>query len=191
MHKITIINDIHVFGPLQMMTLRELTEIVIDSDNPVIFLGDNIDVKNAERSRVKEALLAVEFFRKLSNVTYVGGNHEMDCTNLQQSHIIGTTYFNHSDMISNPERYGKFRKGTPGASWFKRNFITPLIDKGRHFIEVRPNDRMIAFMKQLKKDKPEITRALLAHAHPEKQIDFNVDGVKCSILPRGVTVVEV
>jgi hypothetical protein len=169
------------------MTLRELTETVINSDNPVIFLGDNIDVKNVERSRVKQALLAVEFFRKLSFVTYVGGNHELDCTNLQQDYIVNTTYFNHSDMISNPERYGKFRKGTPGASWFKRNFITPTIDFGRHFIEVRPNERMLDFVAKLPQN---ITQCYFAHAHPEKVIEFTHAGKRCSILPRGCTVVE-
>lgn len=182
-----VINDTHIFGPLEMFSFDELLFRIRSSPYPVILNGDIIDLKNCKKNRVAEAMMAIEFLKK-ENCVYIGGNHELGFGDLPLSYIDGTVYFNHSHLMSNDEKYihWNLKEMEPGAGWFKRHLITPAIDFGRHFIEARPNKRMIAFIENLKKDIPILTNGIYAHAHPNKPISFEAHGMKNDILCRGV-----
>ena len=187
----TVINDLHIFGPLEMVTFQELLDIIRASPNKVILNGDIIDLVNCKKSQILEAKAAIDFLKRERNCVYISGNHCLLYGDLPLCHLDGNVYFDHSDLISNPKRYLKFRNKKPGAGWFKRKFITPLIDSLRHFREVRPNEAMLTFIHNYKLIHPEVTHMYFAHAHPEKDIIFEASGVKVTIFSRGFHEIEV
>lgn len=190
--KFTVINDTHIFGPLQICTLHELTDIIRASPNTTILNGDIVDLKNCKKSQILEAKAAIEFLRR-ENCVYLSGNHELEygLENLSPRAILGTTYFEHSDLLSNYNKYWDFRRKKPGAGWLKRHIVTPLIDVGRHLKEVRPNAELLASVAHIKLMYPHVTMAFFGHAHPGHDISFEHAGIRCVIKPRGVHEVEV
>jgi hypothetical protein len=187
MKKYRVINDTHIFGPLELFPFDELLFKIRSSIYPVILNGDVIDLKNAKKNRVAEAMMAIEFLKK-EKCIYIGGNHEMGFGNLPLSHIDGTVYFNHSHLMSNADKYihWNLKEMEAGAGWFKRHIITPTVDFGRHLKEARPNKEMMKFIENLKKDIPILTHGVYAHAHPNNPIRFVVHGMQNDILCRGV-----
>lgn len=187
MIKIRVINDTHLLGPLELFDFYELLYQIKSSPWPVILNGDIIDLKNCDKTQVPNAMTCILALKK-ERCIYIGGNHELNFGNLALEFLYGNTYLNHSHLLSNFKRYIEwdYRKMDPGASTFKRKIVTPAIDSLRHLMEPRPNSELIANIKSIKKSNPKIKNVILGHAHPTKTIEFDVEGVKCLILPRGV-----
>lgn len=180
-----IINDIHIGGPLELFSFDELLFRIRSSPHPVILNGDIIDLKNVKKNEVAKYQMMIELLRK-EKCIYIGGNHEL-LTDLPTFHIDGSTYFSHSDLISNQVKYTAFRHREPGAGFLKRNIITPLVDKLRHLVTVRPNVHMISFIGRLKYVNSQILTCIFAHSHPPRTVEWQTSGVYCLILKRGCT----
>jgi hypothetical protein len=183
-----VFNDLHIYGPLQIMTESELFLAIVESPYPVILLGDIFDLKNCKKSEVGNVKDAILRFKAMPNVTFVGGNHELQYGNLPVNHVDGNGFFSHSHMLANPDKWGKwdYKEMECGAGFFKRHFISPLIDAARHLIEVRPNETLKANLDKLTKQNLDITRVFLAHSHPEEYVYFKINQALCQILTRGV-----
>jgi metallophosphoesterase superfamily enzyme len=189
MKQYRVINDIHIGGPLELFSFDELLFRIRSSPYQVILLGDVIDLKNCKKNEVAKHQMMIELLRK-EDCFYISGNHELN-TDLLKELFISATYFNHSDLISNKEKYTKFRNKEPGAGWFKRTFITPFVDKLRHLVSVRPNNAMVAFVERLKMANSGLKTCVFAHSHPTNTVEWQTAGVYCLILKRGVNDITV
>jgi predicted MPP superfamily phosphohydrolase len=183
-------NDLHIFGPLEIIPFQDFCAEIGDLSTTFILLGDIIDLKNVRKKEIGRAKDAIMYLKTRPNVIYISGNHELLFGELPLCKQIGRAYFDHSDLISNPKRYLAFRNGEPGAGFLKRHFITPLIDSLRHLREVRPNEAMRDFVHNYKLIHPETTHMYFGHAHPEFDMEFELSGIKIKIFSRGRHEVE-
>lgn len=175
-----LFTDLHIFGPLQIMTPQDLLLKIKDSDQTVL-LGDIVDLKNCRKEdvgRAKDLILTLK-----GMCIYVTGNHELGFADLPTSSHLNKTFFSHSHLLSNFEKYSKWdlKYKEPGAGPFKRKVITPLVDKLRRFKEVRPNQELLENLKDLY----DVERVYLGHSHPPQNIDFRVGEAMVTILTRG------
>lgn len=189
-----ILNDIHAFGPLEIMTFDELRDLAYENYYKriqTIFLGDVIDLKNAKKSEVddaKDAIRNLSIICNQTNSVYIGGNHELNYGNLKLSIIIDNAVYVHGHLMTNYKKYSEWDLSTKeaGAGFFKRHFITPTIDKLRHLLAVRPNEELLSNIDKIAKQNPQIKEFYMAHSHPPKDVVFYRAGIKCTILSRGI-----
>lgn len=181
-----IITDVHLFGVNPTHSVDDIISIAQQSPIPVFFIGDIVDMRNA---RKKDLAYAYQLLQLLAEkFHFVRGNHCLNLVNAPDFMIIDTLLLTHGDIPSfGKERSDKFRSQKPGAGWFKRNIISRPLDALRHLVAVRPNESMLRWVTDMKKQYPQVTHMVCGHSHPDKPVFFEVSGVKCVILPRGVT----
>lgn len=192
--KIQIANDLHVRGPLQLMTTGELIDTITRAGVqgiPTVLLGDVIDLKNCKKSEVglaKDDIEFLDYVVKRYNGIYVGGNHELNYDKLPMAYIINDTFFSHGHLLMNYDKYSKWNleEKKAGAGWLKRHIITPAVDGLRRFKEVRPNKELLTRLQYTK-----YKRIFLAHSHPDQDVDFEINGCHATILSRGVHMVDI
>ncbi len=193
--KFTLVNDVHLFGPLAIMTYDEFVIKIVNSLYPVAYNGDNFDFANAEKKDLPKMKIHFnemdDFFHK-NKWAFNTGNHELGLYALESFLNFEKTIFStHGDIpMWGEAKAFKFRLQTPGAGWFKRNVISRLVDELRRLVTVRPNDNLKAYIEAKKKQYPQITHMYFGHSHPDKNIEFVHAGVKCLIAKRGIQVYD-
>lgn len=152
---------------------------------PVYLLGDIVDIANCKYAELGDAIETLKFLNK--NSVFIRGNHECDAVDAYDSVLIdGHIMLSHGDIpMWKPERVKKFRGQKWGAGWFKRNIVSKLIHEGRRFIEVRPNERLVAWIEKQIEKNSSLEYFVFGHSHPPKPVFFTVKGRACVILPRG------
>ena len=190
--RIRLINDLHIFGPLQTHSLSQLIEIIKTSPYPVYLLGDVIDLKNCRKQdvgRAKDAILELLLFAH-----YIGGNHCLGYGKLVNYLLInnGTVFLTHGHLYVNAEKYSKWtlEHKEAGAGFFKRYIITPLIDKLRRFKEVKPNSELAENVRILKIQYPKLTHFIMGHTHAPETVTERIHGVTVILLKRGINDVD-
>jgi len=180
-----IINDTHAFGVNPSYSVEDLKYLIQSSKYPVILNGDIVDVANCKYDELQQAYKLLTWLSM--NVEFkVRGNHECNAVSWPDELMVGKLILvAHGDQCMwGLERSDKFRNQKYGAGWFERNIISKTLDGLRRYWTVRPNDRLIQWVKDAKKRYPELKYCFFGHSHGFAE--FEVDGVKCMILPRGV-----
>ena len=155
----------------------------------VVYLGDNIDIRNVSRKELAHAKQTVLWMKKHTDM-FIMGNHELDVTPAPNFYKHDGVLFTHGDFISwDLEKVKAFRSKPKSAGWFKRNILIPVIDFARHVYEPMITDE---FKKRLVSYAIEYDchTVVMGHRHPSKRIDVMIDGYRCIILPRGINKVE-
>jgi predicted phosphodiesterase len=190
--KIRIINDIHTFGPLQSHTVAEIAESILSSEHLVYQLGDNVDLKNAHKSKVEEAKQAMRYLSELS--PSVSCNHGLSFIPLPAFIMLndGQIFLTHGHLYTNYEKYSKWtiEHKKPGAGFLKRKILTPIVDKLRRFKEVKPNSELVGHVERLKKAYPNLKYFVMGHSHALSQKTYMIAGVRVIMLPRGINDLE-
>jgi len=192
MLNLRIINDIHIFGPLESHSLSQLIEIIRMSKVPVYLLGDLIDYKNCRKQDVGKAKDAIHELNLMTN--YILGNHELVYLNKPNFLLIENdqVFLTHGHLYTNFKKYSKWNSQfkEPGAGFLKRHIVSPIIDSMRRFLAVRPNDELKGHIQRLKSAYPNLRYFVMGHSHILKTTVFNVAGVKLVMLQRGVNDLE-
>lgn len=189
-----VINDVHLFGADPIMTTHELVTAVTTSPYPVICNGDVIDIANCKYKELPQAMqtltLLVDYLYK-NNGVFILGNHCCDAIPAPNFVERGNVLFTHGDLwMWELDRALEFRMQKKGGGWFKRNLISRPLSALRHLVAVRPNDRLLAKIDEYTVANPHIKHVILGHSHPKAPVHFIVNGVSCTILPRGINDVE-
>ena len=194
MQKFRVINDTHIFGADPCMTKSELIYAITNSPHPVILNGDKIDVANCKYKQLPEAMqtltLLVDYLYR-NNGSFILGNHE--CDSLPTPNFVerGNVLFTHGDLWGwELDRAMRFRAQKKGGGWFKRNLISRPLAALRHLVTVRPNDRLKEKIREYTDANAHIRYVILGHSHPKEPVRFEVNGVKCVILPPGINDIE-
>lgn len=194
--KYTQFTDLHIGGPLEIMTYDDLKKNILKSPFYCVLTGDIFDLKNCpKRDVTKYTDLAKNICWLLSTIgsgAYVRGNHELNRL-LERDFVITEEkhYWAHFDRESwGLERSNEFRAKKPGAGWFKRTLISPAIEELRHMVAVRPSDQLKASISDLKKKHPGITHITGGHSHPINNVSWVQNGVNCQISARGMQIVD-
>lgn len=181
-----IINDTHVYGVNPTHWEEELKYVIQSSKWPVILNGDIVDIANCKYEDLGSAYTFLTWLQ--NHVEFkVRGNHECNSVSWPDELMVGKLILiAHGDIsMWGIERSDKFRNQKHGAGSFKRA-LSSVLDGLRHYWAVRPNDSLIQWVKDAKKRYPELKYCIFGHSHPNQIIEFEVDGVKAMILPRGV-----
>jgi len=189
---INLATDLHINGcpSVEVCSYSAFRKWIAENTN-IVLLGDIFDRANSLKEMLETTERMIDATSTLVE-DYVSGNHECNYGGMRLSKVIHEiVYINHSDLISYPERYLAFRAKKPGASTFKRNIISPVIDFARHFHEVRPNEKMFQHMEEIAAKNPEIRHAWFGHGHPSRIIEFQVGRIACKMFPQGFHTVEI
>ena len=188
---IRVINDWHLRGVNPHGSFQDLCNAIDYSLYPVVLNGDIFDFANCPYADLpklyQEALIALDKLKK-KNGYWILGNHECNALQGVDELLIGHFILaTHGDIpMWGKDRSDKFRKQKRGAGWFKRHIVSEVIDELRRFWTVRPNDRLVQWVKDAKLRYPELKYVILGHSHPPSTVQFLESGVVGMILPRGV-----
>ena len=189
---IRIINDIHLYGVNPTMSIGTLVAAIAGSPYPVVLNGDVVDIANCKYKDLPSAAQTFMLLRdkvKSREASFVvRGNHECNVTQDPDALLVGDSILiTHGDIpMWGKDRSEKFRSQKRGAGFLKRQLVSRMIDGLRRYWTVRPNDRVIEYVAEQKKFYPNLKYVIMGHSHPPKEIWFQVAGVSCCILPRGV-----
>lgn len=191
MQKYRIITDAHVYSTEAIMTLDELIKAIATcpDDRHIVYLGDNIDLKNVKKKLVDKAIGDLEYIKKLVAYKlgdFIMGNHDPDPPPFTHDNFIKDgIYFGHGCREFWPlEKYMKFVAKPNGAGWLKRNILIHLIDDARCLINPGPNKLFTEFMNKL--DPNKIRLVVTGHRHPKETLTGEINGIRYMILSRGV-----
>jgi hypothetical protein len=191
-----IYTDIHCGSPIELMNVDELVSGIVQdvaAGHQVIDIGDNIDLANCHKrdlSKHNAAYASLFGYDKRSDKYFkIDGNHERMKTGFQYT-TSNDVCFTHGDF----EKWGKkkaikYRSKKRGASAFKRKFIVPLIEWAEKFGVNRAT-------KKFKRRAVKVAKSLgchtyvCGHIHPKEKLDFNYDGVRIIVMPRGRSELE-
>lgn len=180
MQKFVVYNDIHLFGVDEML-------LDISYADNVILAGDIVDLVNCKKSEVPLAKEKFNYLMAKFGPRYVTGNHEASLVNLffKKDNVL----FTHGDLVFwDDNRVYEFRTKTPGASFFKRNFISkPINALRRHFREL--DDTAIAKAKKMLIEH-ECDTIVMGHKHYVDVLDEKYDWGRIIVLPRGKNNIE-
>ena len=187
---ILAINDIHLGSPIALCSYDELLIEITKSKLKPFLLGDIIDMRNCKKKDIPMWLNRGRYLQELCNQlggAYISGNHELNLFNLVNSFSLGNTLLAHGDEQSwGLVKSHEFRSQQAGAGFLKRHLLTPLLDELRHLNEVRPNDKLIQFMSNMKEQM-----LVIGHSHPNDDVKFQILGKKGLILSRGFHIVDI
>lgn len=189
MQKYRIITDAHVYSTEAIMTLDELIKAIATcpDDRHIVYLGDNIDLKNVRRKELDKALKDLEYLkllvdRKLGD--FVMGNHD-PMKGVQDHFIKDKIYFGHGCKEFWPlEKYQKFCEKPNGAGFLKRKIAVHLIDDFIGWVNPGPNKLFTEFMNKL--DPNKIRLVVTGHRHPKETLTGEINGIRYMILSRGI-----
>lgn len=185
--RVRVINDVHLFGVNPSHQLADVRAAIASCPRGCMLasLGDVVDLKNAPKEMVPEALAAGEALRK--SVLEVGGvftrgNHELNLLEGPDAVTVSDVYFTHGDReFWGEARAAAFRREHPGSGWARRTRAR-LIDALRHTTERGINERFRRHVRALTG-----VRAVVAgHRHPTVRLEGAIDGVRYLVLPRGI-----
>lgn len=183
--KFKIFSDIHRYSPIEIPH-----EDMFAPQENYIYLGDNIDLKNVKKKLVPEARADIERLKRLYGSRFCSGNHEL--SNIIERYFTETengsvVLFTHSDdLFWSLQKSMKYRAKKPGAGWFKRKVIVPLIHAARphttNRLKEKAKERMYNLMVQYGADT-----LVVGHKHPNELMRIKYMGKEIIIVPRGIT----
>jgi len=196
MTTLRIANDIHVFGPHEIVGPNDLA---LNYQN--YLLGDIVDFANVEKDRIKEAQTMFAYLVNLYDGAYIMGNHELwkdkeldgvptpDYIVIHDSN--NPTLLCHGHVpIWGKKKVEKWMDKEIGAGKLRR-FFSCLFNKYR--------DEYGGF--DLSEDEVEniyhytvkhgCRTIVLGHMHPKETIHFRVKGINVVVLKRGFNEVEI
>jgi len=181
-----IYTDLHIFGAHKPIK----TSLLYGPD--IFYIGDNVDLKNCQRSRLSEANQLLKTIEKNAGNNYLPGNHELSFGKrlfIKYHRVLLT----HGDIFFWPEnkmsrwRGGKIRPGISSSLWWFLRFKNALV----HIWPVSVSPLVIRRMYGIA-TSPDYNchTVIIGHAHPKHIIQTTyteLDGpcVNFYILPRG------
>lgn len=189
--KIREFNDIHLFGVNPFMSADELISKATSSPYPVYMLGDILDIHNAKKEQLPNAFILLNLIAK--RFPFILGNHENNAINADNFIYLenNSILLVHGDQqMWSKEKSDSFRQKEPGAGSIKR-FFSRILDHMRHLLTVRPNSRLLEFIRQEKLRNPNLKTIIMGHSHPKYHVYFTAHGVYGVICPRGMSDLEI
>lgn len=182
----TVANDLHIGSDYQdnPNALQELNEL--KNDGSTILDGDIFDLACCKKSKVPELEdLATKFMLRFG-INYIMGNHER---NGLEEHVVsfrtqaGKYYaFTHGDLISDFDKWSKYRLKPRGASFFQLLF-TRFLDDLDHLKAKRPLPKGFIERAYEYCVQNNVDGVVCGHFHPEEERRYYYQGKTIIILP--------
>lgn len=201
MMMVRAINDLHLEGPHQLFyDVEILFKAIYTSPWPVVYLGDNFDLKNTRKKYVPRALSHLARARDLilarkDGSLFLNGNHELELVLGQNWADIptskeGLAHFTHGHI---PQWGAKgaaewIASHKAGAGWFKRNILVRGVDAMRHLIDPEIPPQFFDYMDALPE---EVHTVVTGHKHPKEHMIGEHNGRKFMVLKRGINDIKV
>lgn len=183
----TVANDLHIGSDYQdnPNALQELNQLKV-LDIYMILLGDIFDLACCKKSKVPELEYLMNKYSTIFGVDYIMGNHER---NGLEDRVIsyrtkaGKYYaFTHGDLISDYDKWSKYRLKPRGASFFQLLF-TKFLDDLDHLKAKRPLPEGFIERAYEYCVKNKVDGVVCGHFHPEEERRYFYQGKTIIILP--------
>lgn len=183
-----IANDLHIGSEYQdnPNALQELSQLKYDGST--ILLGDIFDLACCKKSRVEELEYFLKKFVGIFGENYIMGNHERNGVSdfysvLSYITQSGKRYaFTHGDLISDFDKWSKYRKKPRGASFFQLLF-TKFLDDLDHLKAKRPLPKGFIERAYDYCVQNNVDGVVCGHFHPEEERRYYYQGKTIIILP--------
>lgn len=196
--KLLIGNDLHIGSKHATHTLQELYDVLeynlLITNEKVIFAGDIFDLANCKRSEVGYWITWANAVKKdveENGGTFLLGNHELNQIDAANDVFFDGIYVCHGDLgfFWPVEKAMKYRLKDPGAGFLKRT-ASQYYDVFRKLKPFKPDAQFYAACdKVIAEHNPRVI--ILAHFHPEENIDFMYKTTRILILKRGIQEIEI
>jgi UDP-2,3-diacylglucosamine pyrophosphatase LpxH len=187
MKKYSIYADLHLGHPFAM-------ESKFIFDKNTIFLGDNVDIKNAKKSELKGLIqLRKELIKKcgLAKGIYISGNHSLEPIENRKYlfAVRDNILFTHGDVIcwglTKARLYRSFFSAGKGhVSWVILKYMRRIFPMPFSGLSKKQMESAVNFAKTYN-----CKTIVMAHFHPKKVIKLKADSIKIIIVPRGRTII--
>lgn len=196
MTKLYVANDVHIYGPHQLISDDDLS-----IEHCQYLLGDIIDMANVKKKDVKKAKQFMERIIAMYNGAYIMGNHELWKKDFYHDirtpdHIVIKDPGNpillcHGHVpLWGKEKTDKWMGKTPGAGFFKRTFSKFFNCWRDTFGGFKITDKDLDKLAKYAKEK-ECKTIVIGHKHPLETKYYRKKGIKIIILKRGFNEIEV
>lgn len=190
--KALIINDTHLFGVRPACSESQVFDAIAScpEETLLVGLGDIVDVRNARRMDVSQAIATGELIRDAivrAGGVCVRGNHELDQIAARDEDVRNGVYFAHGDIeFWGKAKADKFRQHRPlGAAPCKR-LLSWIIDWFRF---LKCSDANDTFRDWLSKHA-NVDTVVVGHRHPRRTIRGKIGKTQYVILKRGINPVD-
>lgn len=191
-----VANDIHVFGPHQLIDEHD-TAI----EHCQYLLGDIVDMANVKNDKVDQAKIYMERLIAMYHGGYIMGNHELYRRDYWQDirtpdHIVIKQPKNpillcHGHIpLWGKERSKKWMGKKAGAGFLKRTF-SRLFNKWRDKFggfKITDDDLLALAHYAIEKECKTI---IIGHKHPLETMEFKKKGIRIVILKRGFNEIKI
>lgn len=178
-------SDNHFFGV-------DPIEDELEFGEHVYYLGDNVDVKNAHKSKVFEAQEFVAELEKKAGNHYISGNHELNHHNMEHVILESGIYLTHGDIFSyGEEGANEWRRKKAGKGKFWR-WVRGLQKNYKRKKGVGNYVGSKDFKEACLKKATEFgcLTVIIGHKHPKRLQKQMYKGITIYVLPRGKTIIE-
>lgn len=183
----TVANDLHIGSEYQdnPNAFEELCKL--NNDSSTILIGDIFDLACCPKDRVFELENLMNTFIIRFRDSYIMGNHErnggLDDIALSHRTKAGKYFaFAHGDLISDYDKWSKYRLKPRGASFFQLLF-TKFLDDLDHLKAMRPLPDGFIERAYEYCVKNKVDGVVCGHFHPEKERRYYYQGKTIIILP--------
>lgn len=185
-----VLTDAHAYGPQAIMTDQQVHE-ALGTQKDVIYIGDNVDMRNCKRDDLPQARVLLSDCVRLSK-QFVPGNHELNQIKMSDFYVVNGVLFTHGDYLFwTQDKANKFRASAPGAGFFRRDFIVEPLNLLREIINAKVSDY---FLDQVNFYAARFfcNTVVCGHKHPKETMTGTTSaGIKYIVLKRGLNTVEV
>ena len=193
--KLKVVTDVHCGSSYELFNYnRLLWELShVPKDHVLIYMGDNIDLKNVRRREVpawRERLAYCQSLVEHEGGEFLFGNHELEVHTPR--HVkIGSIYLSHGDWeMWGEEKSLAYRGKEAGAGWLKRTFFSPALEEARDIWGAHINARFEDALLSISARHPEVKHYVCGHKHPRLTMSGVLSGISYKVLPRGVSFLE-
>lgn len=184
--KMKFVCDLHIGSTNEKKVTYDL------SDKKLMLIGDIFDMTNCKKSEVKKYQNLIDNTKAVLKERYLFGNHEAQRDYDRLYKIPGTrTGVMHGDYIFwGAEKSQNYREKSHGAGFLKRllwvNALEAFENGYDRKIKTDDLDRFNTMC-----IKYDVDRVIVGHLHCKKRIDITYKGKLLTVLPRGMTELEI
>lgn len=187
MEKLFFYADVHLFSPIASHSKNDI--LSLEPKKNLFFMGDIVDRANCEKSKTAEATETMKYLESKHGSHFIFGNHERNSINgnqyyLHEAESGARAIFAHGDLEANFEKWTEYRDKKIGAGFLKRKFLVPFIREAEEIIDRKPKKEFLENVKALCA-KNWASIYICGHFHVKEIMEFDHEGIRIVMLPRG------